>query len=386
MRTIGVVTVARSDYGIYLPLLSRIQAEPDLRLMLFVSGTHLAAGFGMTVRAIEQDGWPIAERVPIPLASDTPDEIARAIGAGVTGFADAFTRSRPDLLVVLGDRFDMYAAALASVPFNLPLAHIHGGELTQGAMDDALRHSLTKLSHLHCVATEEYARRVAQLGEEPWRITISGAPALDNLNAMSLWSRPVLETQLGIHLPSRFLLCTFHPVTREFQETERYIDELLAALQAAGIPVVFSMPNADTANGIIRKSIGEYVRSHAAVAIENAGTRGYFSLMRLTAAMVGNSSSGLIEAPSFELPVVNIGTRQTGRVRAANVIDVDCERGEILAGLQRALLPGFRQGLSGLKNPYGDGHAAERIVKRLKTVELNDHLIRKAFCDVENVR
>lgn len=383
MRTIGVVTVARSDYGIYLPILRLIQADPELRLHLIVASAHLVPKFGLTVNAIQADGFEIGERIEMLLASDSPEGIAKSIGIGVMGFAQAFARFRPDILLVLGDRFEMHAAALAALPFNLPVAHIHGGEVTQGAMDDALRHSLIKLSHLHFVSTPEYAQRVAQLGEEPWRITVSGAPSLDNLRAMALPTREQLETQFGFRLQPAPLLVTFHPVTLEFERTEWQIGELMAALDELQLPVIFTMPNADTRNGIIRQHIAEYVGAHpSAWSVENFGTPNYFSVMQFAAAMVGNSSSGIIEAPSFRLPVVNIGTRQAGRVRAANVVDVGNAREEIVVGVQRAMTPAFRERLRDLANPYGDGRAAERIVAGLKAVALDDRLTRKIFCDV----
>ncbi len=383
MRTIGVVTVARSDYGIYLPILRRIQTDPELGLHLIVAGAHLVPKFGLTVNAIHADGFEIGEAVEMLLASDSPEGISKSIGIGVIGFAQAFARFRPEILLVLGDRFEMHAAALAALPFNIPVARIHGGEVTQGAMDDALRHSLTKFSHLHFVSTAEHARRVAQLGEEPWRITVSGAPSLDNLHAMTLPTREQLETQFGFRLHPAPLLVTFHPVTLEFEQTEWQIGELMGALNELRLPVIFTMPNADTRNGIIRQHIAEYVRAHpSAWSVENFGTQNYFSVMQFAVAMVGNSSSGIIEAPSFKLPVVNIGTRQAGRVRAANVMDVGYAREEIVAGVQRGMTPAFRERLRDLANPYGDGHAAERIVAGLKAVALNDRLIRKVFYDV----
>ncbi len=380
MRTLAVVTVGRSDYGIYLPLLRAIQADPELRLWLFASGMHLSPEFGLTVKGIEADGFEIAERVEMLLSADTPEAIAKSIGLGVIGFAQTFAKNRPDVLVVLGDRFEMYTAALAALPFRIPVAHIHGGELTEGAMDDALRHSMTKLSHLHFVSTEEYARRVAQLGEEPWRIVVSGAPGLDNLRSVQFLAAEELRKQYGIHFDPPPLLATFHPVTLESEQTQWQVDELLAALDTVGLPVVFTMPNADTSRTVIRGRLAEYARSHGRVwNLDNLGTQGYFSLMRLAAAMVGNSSSGILEAPSFELPVVNIGARQKGRVRAANVIDVGYGRTEIVNGIRKSLSPAFRESLKGLKNPYGDGHAAERIVQYLKTIPLDSAVTVKKF-------
>ncbi len=383
MRKISVVTVARSDYGLYGPILRQIQTEPDLCLGLFVGGMHLAPEFGRTVDTIEADRFSIDAQVEMLLSSDTPEGIAKSMGLGVIGFAQAYARSRPDILVVLGDRFEMHAAALAALPFKIPVAHIHGGEVTQGAMDESLRHSLTKLSHLHFVATEEYAHRVEQLGEEPWRIAVSGAPGLDNLQTVSLLEPSELSARCGMPMIPPPLLVTFHPVTLEYEQAEWQARELLAALDAAGLSVIITMPNADTGGRAILRLIKEYIPNHPhSRLVENLGTQVYFSLMAVAAAMVGNSSSGIIEAPSFALPVVNIGTRQEGRVRAANVIDVGYERTAILEGIRRAITPAFRQALQGIANPYGDGHAAERIVTRLREVSLDQRLIMKRFYDL----
>jgi UDP-N-acetylglucosamine 2-epimerase (non-hydrolysing)/GDP/UDP-N,N'-diacetylbacillosamine 2-epimerase (hydrolysing) len=378
--------VARSDYGIYLPILRRIQADPELRLKLFVSGMHLSPEFGLTVKMIEADGFEIAERVEMLLSSDTPEGIAKSMGLGIMGFSQAFAHQCPDMLTVLGDRFEMYAAALAALPFKIPVAHIHGGEVTQGAIDDALRHSMTKLSHLHFVSTPEYARRVAQLGEEPWRITVSGAPSLDNLRSIRLLTMEELEAKYGLRLQPSPLLVTFHPVTLEYEQTECQMGEMLTALEASKVPVVFTMPNADTGGRIIRRMIVDYVRTHpSAYTVDNLGTQAYFSLMSVAVAMVGNSSSGLIEASSFQLPVVNIGTRQAGRVRAKNVIDVGYMHTEVEAGIRKALQPEFREGLRGMRNPYGDGHASEKILERLRTVHLDHRLVVKRFYDLDAV-
>jgi UDP-hydrolysing UDP-N-acetyl-D-glucosamine 2-epimerase len=383
VRTVGMVTVGRSDYGIYLPLLRRISQEPELRLHLMVSGMHLSPDFGLTVQKIEKDGFPISEKVDMLLSGDSPADIAQSIGLGAIGFAKAFARFRPDLLVVLGDRFEMFAAAVAALPFNIPVAHIHGGELTEGAMDDALRHSMTKLSHLHFVATEEYGRRVAQLGEESWRIVVSGAPSLDNLHSMELLNAAQLEAKYGLPLSPQTLLVTYHPVTLEYDQTEYQTGELLAALESLAMPVIFTLPNADTSGRTIIQMLRGFTSRHTSTrAVDNLGTQDYFSLMSLAAAMVGNSSSGLIEAPSFQLPVVNIGTRQRGRIRGTNVIDVGYERSAIIEGVRRAISREFREKLEGQANPYGSGNASERIVETLKRVNIDGRLITKRFIDI----
>ena len=321
------------------------------------------------------------------LSSDTPEGIAKSMGLGTIGFAQAYARFRPDILVVLGDRFEMHAAALAALPSKIPVAHIHGGEITQGAIDDALRHSITKLGHLHFVSTQEYARRVIQMGEEPWRVTVSGAPSLDNLRVIRFLTREELAAGFGLYLEDTpFLLVTFHPVTLEYEQTEWQITELLAALEACSLPVVFTMPNADTSGRTIARMIEEFAATHSsAQAIDNLGTQGYFSMMALAAAMVGNSSSGIVEAASFELPVVNVGSRQRGRVRGANGIDVGYKRASILEGLKKVLDPVFRAKLRGIRNPYDSGGASEKIVEVLKQVQLDDRLVMKRFYDLQVV-
>lgn len=387
---IGVVTVARSDYGIYLPILRAIQAEPSLRLGLYVAGAHLSPEFGLTVREIEKDGFDIVERVEMLLSSDSTEGISKAMGLGLIGFAQAFARTRPDLLLVLGDRFEMHAAALAALPFRIPIAHLHGGELTEGAIDDALRHSMTKLSHLHFVSTADYARRVIQLGEAPARVIVSGAPSLDQLRQTRLITRNEFAERFHIALPEVFLLVTYHPVTLEYEQTEWQIQQLLAALRQTGLPVLFTMPNADTNGRIIRDYIRQYVAAQAdspmpAYVVENLGTQGYASVMQMATAMVGNSSSGILEAPWFKLPVVNIGNRQRGRTRAANVIDVDYATDAILQGIQLALSADFRQRLPTLSHPFGDGYAAAKIVQGILAAlsgPLAKQLVSKRFYDL----
>ena len=380
MRTIGVVTTSRADYGIYLPVLRKIQEESELKLHLIVAGSHLSPDFGLTVNSIEDDGFEISDRVDMLLSSDTPQGVAKSMGLGTIGFAQAYDRLRPDMLVVLADRFEMHAAAVTATPFKIPVAHIHGGEITEGAMDDAFRHSITKLSHLHFVSTKDYQNRVLQMGEEPWRVMISGAPSLDNIHSVKLLDRGKLKTHTGLRLDGDPLLVTYHPVTLEYEQTEWQMGELLEALRECPLPAIFTMPNADTNSRVIMRMLEEFVESHPSAQLaNNLGTEGYFSLMACSAAMVGNSSSGIIEASSFGLPVVNIGTRQLGRIRADNVIDVGYQREKIVEGISTALDPDFRGKLKGLSNPYGDGHAAERIVEKLMSVPLDEELIKKRF-------
>jgi UDP-hydrolysing UDP-N-acetyl-D-glucosamine 2-epimerase len=382
-RTIGVVTVARSDYGHLVPLLEALRDHPAVALQVYVAGSHLSPRFGRTVEAIEADGWTITDRIETTGASDAPADVAAGVGAGVVGFARAFARGRPDLIVLLGDRVEMLAAAVAALPLAIPVAHLHGGEVTEGAIDEQARHALTKLSHLHLPAAEVYARRIRQMGEEPWRVHCAGAPGLDRFARLAAVPRAELARRIGLPLRRPTLLVTFHPVTLEPGEAGAHSEELAAALEMVDGDVVITYPGADAAHGAV-------IRRLEALAATRPGTRmvpalgedGYGALLREADVMVGNSSSGLIEAPSFGLPVVNVGIRQRGRLRAANVIDVGYPREEIVAGIRRALTPGFRESLRGLVNPYGDGHAAPRIAQVLGSVELGPRLIRKRFVDL----
>jgi UDP-hydrolysing UDP-N-acetyl-D-glucosamine 2-epimerase len=386
VRSIDVVTTSRADYGILRPVLRRIQSEASLRLRVLVSGSHLSPLFGETVAAIEHDGFHIADRIDVLGASDTPEETAQAMGRAVAGFGHYLSQHRPDILVVLGDRFEMHAAALAALPFRVPVAHIHGGELTAGAFDDALRHSMTKLAHLHFVSTEAAKRRVWQLGEEAWRITVSGAPALDNLREMRLRDRNDIGALTSLRIPETFVLVTFHPATLDGADPAEQAMMLFDAVESSNVAAIVTMPNADPGGRAVRHAIEQRARTNPLVqSVENLGTEAYFSLMALAAAMVGNSSSGIIEAASFALPVVNVGSRQQGRERPPNVIDVPATAEAIGQGIRHALSSPFKTGLAGMINPYGDGHAAERIVSVLTRVELTPGLTQKHFVDAKEM-
>ena len=386
MRTIGVVTVGRSDFSLYRCVLREIRATRGLRLRIFVTGMHLSPEFGLTVDLIRREGFKDLEIVESLLSSDTPVGIVKSMGLGTVGFADVFARSRPDILLVLGDRFEMHAAVLAALPFKIPVAHIHGGEITEGAIDDALRHSITKLSHLHFPASELYGRRIRQLGEESWRVVVSGAPSLDNLRMARIPARSQLVASLNRPLAERYLLVTYHPVTLEYEKAGWQIGELLEAVKTSGLPALFTMPNADTNGRVIRAAIEKYVSSHPdSLWVENLGAL-YFTAMVHAAAMVGNSSSGLIEAASFKLPVINVGSRQDGRERPTNVIDCGNDREAILRSLKRGLSDAFRRKRCTGQNPQDVGGAAKIITRALSAVSLNERLIRKKFVDAKRGR
>ncbi|AIE86638.1 UDP-N-acetylglucosamine 2-epimerase [Fimbriimonas ginsengisoli] len=380
---VRVVTVGRSDYGIYQPLLKALHKDPEIDLGLYVSGMHLSPEHGYTVRFVEADGYTIVERIEMLLANDSADAVAKSMGLGMMGFAQSFAREKPDWLVVLGDRFETFAAAAASVPFKIPLAHLHGGEATFGAIDEAFRHSISKMAHLHFAATEAYGRRLVQMGEEPWRVHVTGALALDNIRTLEPMSRQELETTFGIDLGEPPLLVTFHPVTLQIEHAQAHIDALFAALQDSGLPVIFTLANADTGGRMINARIQEAVAERPNFRlVENFRMRGYFSVLPYVRAMVGNTSSGILEAGAFGLPVVNIGDRQAGRIRGENVLDVAPEREAIAEAIRLAVSPEFRAIAAAANHPYGGGGAAEKMVSAIKATQIDERLLEKRFYDL----
>jgi UDP-hydrolysing UDP-N-acetyl-D-glucosamine 2-epimerase len=384
MRAIGVVTVARSDYGHLLPLLQELERAPDVELLVYLAGSHLEAPFGVrTGDLVRADKWPIAAEIPMGIADDAPATMAAATGRGVTGFAEAFARRRPDLLVVLGDRYEMLSAAVAALPFALPVAHLHGGEVTEGAIDEQIRHAITKLAHLHFVAAEPYAARVRQLGEDPARVYCVGAPGLDRLRALGSLPRAEIERRLGRALRRPTLLVTFHPETLALDDVPRQAEELTAALEKIEGDVIVTAPGVDAGYHAISAAFERLAGRRPLVRMTaTLGDDVYTSLLREADVMVGNSSSGLIEAPTFGLPVVNVGDRQRGRLRAAGVIDVGHDRQAIAEAIRRALDPAFRRSIAGRPNPYGAGDAAPRIAQVLRTIPLGPALTRKRFVDL----
>jgi len=383
VRTVGVVTVARSDFGVYQPVLAAMNRTPLLCPVLFVSGAHLSPEFGLTVREIEAEGHEIAARVEMLLSSDTPEGIAKSMGLGVAGFAQALAARRPDILLVLGDRFEMICAALAALPMGIPVAHLHGGELTLGAIDDTLRHCLTKLSHLHFVSCDEYARRVAQLGEEPWRIVVCGSPTLDALREFVPLTDQQMRERFGVELDPAPLLVTYHPETVDASRNEERFREVLAALDACPLPKVFTMPNADPQGRVLRGMVLEHAASRPDCrVVENFGKEGYFTMLGRAAAMVGNSSSGLCEAPAFALPVVNVGDRQEGRARNPNILDVSPTRDAVARAIRKSLDPAFREELRRACRPFREGCASSIIAETLRQATLGLPLLKKRFVDL----
>ena len=385
MKRICVITGTRAEYALLYWIIKGIHEDSELELQLIVTGMHLSHEFGLTVREIEKDGFPIAERVEMLLSSDTEVAIATSMGVGMIGFAKAYGHLRPDVLVVLGDRFEIHAAVSASIPFRLPVAHIHGGEVTEGAMDELFRHAITKMSNIHFPSTLKYADRIIQMGEQPERVFCFGAPGLDSVHRLKLLKRQELANELKLPVERQWGILTYHPVTHENNNGMNYIETLLNVVKGfSDIYWIITLPNADTGSRAIIKEIEDFVHNNSEIAclFSSLGQLRYLSLLKNATIMTGNSSSGLIEAPSFELPVVNIGDRQKGRIRAANVIDVPiCEQGKLKSAINKAITIDFRDSLKGLNNPYGDGNASEKIVDILKSVSLSD-MSKKQFCEL----
>ena len=380
-RRIGVITTSRADYShLYWPL-RELAAHPDVDLGVFVLGAHLSPDFGSTVKEIERDGFPIQARIECLLSSDTDTGMAKTIGLAILGLADALTAWRPDILLLIADRYEMLAPASVALALRIPVAHIEGGEISQGAIDDHVRNALTKLAHIHFTSTPTARRRVISMGEEPRRVHYAGAPSLDHIQRSVPLNRKTLESQLGLRLTPPAILAAWHPVTI-LKDTNAEADAFFAALAAPPGQLIFVYPNADAGSHALierTRALAETrPRTHIFV---NLDAVTYWSLLGQVDCMVGNSSSGIIEAASFGLPVVNIGDRQAGRIRAENVIDVPCTTADIAAGIALALSPPFREKAARTVNPYGRGNAAARIVDVLATVELGSHLLRKRYYD-----
>jgi GDP/UDP-N,N'-diacetylbacillosamine 2-epimerase (hydrolysing) len=381
-RKICVITGTRAEYGLLRWVMQGIKDEPDLNLQVIATGMHLSPEFGLTWREIEHDGFAIDHKVEMLTSSDTSVGIAKSMGLGIIGFADALQTLQPDLVLVLGDRFEIFAAVSAALVARIPIAHLHGGEATEGQIDEAIRHSITKMSHLHFVAAEEYRRRVIQLGEQPSRVFLVGGLGTDNIKRLTLLPRVELEAALDFTLGAKSLLVTFHPVTLETATAENQMAELLTALsELKDTQLIFTLPNADTDGRVLIAMVQQFVATHVnARAYTSLGQLLYLSTVALVDGVVGNSSSGLTEVPSFQKGTVNIGDRQRGRLMAGSVINCDPERASINAALHTLYSNQFQTSLATVRNPYGDGGACDKIVSLIKTAEL-DEILKKRFYD-----
>lgn len=384
-RTICVVTGSRAEYGLLRWLMQDIADDPRLKLQVAVTGMHLAPEFDLTYREIEKDGFVIDEKVDIGLTGDRPSDISKAVGRGVAGFADAFDRLKPDIVIVLGDRFEIFAAAQAAMFAGIPIAHIHGGEVTEGAIDEFIRHALTKMSHLHFVAAEPYRKRVIQMGERPEFVFNIGALGVSNMRRTPRLPREDVERLTGIKIESPTFLVTYHPVTLMSDGAENDISPMLDAFSRLRTArYIFTQTNADAGGAAIQRAIERFVKDNAdrAVYRNSLGSQGYASALACVDAVIGNSSSGLIEAPAAKSATVNIGDRQKGRLRSASVIDCALNSSEIYTAMQKAMSPEFRKQAFAEPPAYGDGDTIRAIRETVASVDLRS-LQRKSFYDAK---
>jgi UDP-hydrolysing UDP-N-acetyl-D-glucosamine 2-epimerase len=373
-RKIAIVTSSRADYAHVRWLLYDLARHPAVELRVIALGPHLSTAFGRTGREISA---PRVTRVECLLDSDTDVGMAKTIGVATLGLADALDRLRPDILLIIADRYEMLAPASVALALRIPIAHVEGGEITSGAIDDAVRNALTKMSHLHFACTRRAAERIAGMGEEPWRITFSGSLSLDHLRRERLFSKAKVEKKLGVKLGSDAVLCIYHPVTL-LKNTVEEAEEVFAVLGGIKRQVIFIYPNADAGCRELIRRAEEFAASHkSSHVLVNLDHQAYLSLLKNVGVLVGNSSSGIIESTSLGVPAVNVGIRQTGREHAENVLDVPAERKAIRDAIARALMPAFRRSIRGLESPYGDGGASKIIVKTLVETPLGANLLFK---------
>lgn len=384
MRKICVVTGTRAEYGLLYWLMKEIQAAPDLELQILVTGMHLSPEFGLTYKQIEEDGFRIDRKVEILLSSDSGVGIAKAMGLGVIGFADALSSLDPDIVVILGDRFEILAVAQTAMVMNIPVAHISGGELTEGAVDDRIRHAITKMSDFHFVAAETYRRRVIQMGEQPERVINCGDPGLDNFRRLKLLSRDELERALNFGLGDMCFLVTFHPVTSGVQKPQEEMQALLGALDHfPSAKIIMTKPNADAGGRVIATMAEEYARKNPDRVLMSVslGQLRYLSAMKCCDVVIGNSSSGIVEAPAIQKATVNIGRRQTGRLKASSIIDCEAEQDAIVAAISKAISKEFKRSLPETKSLYGDCNASSQIKEFLGSVSCSKQM-GKSFFDL----
>lgn len=387
MKRIGIMTGTRAEYGLLKSLMQEINKDNDLELYLIVSGMHLSPEFGMTYQEIEEDGFEINAKVEMLLSSDSPAGISKSIGLGVIGFADEFQRADLDMLILLGDRYEALSAAICALVMRIPIAHLHGGELTEGAIDEGIRHSITKMSYLHFTSTEQYRNRVIQLGENPERVFYVGALGVENIKKINLMTKEELERSIHFEIDENTVIVTYHPVTLENNTVEEQFLNLLEVLDRnPKIRMIFTKANADTNGRIVNKLIDKYAaqNSERACAFVSLGQKRYLSALKYCRIVIGNSSSGIIEAPSFGKPIINIGDRQKGRICADSVINCGYTQQEIQQAMETALTEEFENKARNCRNPYEKENTAANIISVIKDYLLNDKIkLKKGFYDIK---
>jgi len=382
-RKICVVTGTRAEYGLLFWLMKEIENDTDLELQIIVTGMHLSPEFGLTYKEIEKD-FSVNKKIEMLLSSDTSIGISKSMGLAQISFAETYEELDPDILVVLGDRYEIFSAVSAAMIARIPIVHLHGGEITEGAFDESIRHSITKMSHLHFTATEEYKNRVIQLGEQPSRVFNVGGMGIENIKRLKLLSKEEFEESIDFKLNRKNILVTFHPVTLENSTAKDQFQELLDAIdELQDTNIIFTKANSDTDGRVINHMIDEYVskNSSKSVAFTSLGQLRYLSALQYVVCVVGNSSSGLLEASSFKIGTINIGDRQKGRIKADSVIDCTPDKPDITKAFEKLYSHEFKEILKTVKNPYGDGCASEKIIREIKKVDLNT-ILKKSFYDI----
>ena len=387
-RKVAVVTGTRADYGLLYWLLKEIKEDEDLILQLCVTGMHLSPEFGLTYKQIEKDGFNIDDKVELLLSSDSEVAISKAVGLGCISFSESFKKLDSDMIIVLGDRFEIFSASIAAMISKIPLVHLHGGELTEGVIDEGIRHSITKIATYHFPATEEYKNRIIQMGENPDRVFNYGMAGLDNLYKLNLLSKKELENSLNFKFDKKVAIVTYHPVTLESNTAKEQINNLLKAINKFDMKVIFTKSNADAGGRIINNNIKKYVEQNPDkyIFVDNLGQLKYLSTLKYANIMIGNSSSGITEAPSFNLPVVNIGDRQKGRVKANNIIDCNYSSTEIYKAIKKGISKDFQEKINEVINPYDkyqDGKTSYKIKEKLKEIKLGEKVLKKEFYDID---
>ena len=382
-KKICVVTGSRAEYGLMRNTLNEIASSSLLDLALLVTGSHLSREFGYTIDEIKRDGFDVTETIEMLLSSDSPSSIGKSVGLGVIGFTDALKRLSPDIMLVVGDRYEIFAAVTAAMVLNIPIAHISGGEITEGAIDEQIRHAITKMSHIHFTTAEENSIKVKQMGEEAWRVHTVGGLWVDNIKSLKKISRDSMRKKLGIQLNHPTILVTYHSVTLQLEEVDRHIDNLLNALDETEAEIIFTYPNADAGGRVIISKINEFIANRPnAKAVKSLGSLLYHNLLSYVDLVVGNSSSGMVETQSFKLPAVNIGDRQKGRLVTANIISVADDKDAILKAIRKGLSRKFRNSIKDMANPYEKGGAAKKIVQVLSHIPSKNELLIKKFVSI----
>jgi len=379
MRRILVVTGTRSEYGLLQNTMKEIEKSEELQLLLIVTGNHLVADYGDTVQEIRKDGFRIDEEIDMLINSDKKSALVKSMGLEMIQMAQSFDRLRPDVLLILGDRYETFVVATCAMMMNVPIAHMNGGESTEGAIDEQIRHAITKMAHIHFPGAEYYKERIIKMGEEPWRVFNVGQAGVENIKLLELYSKEVIEKELDIKFDKRIFLITYHPVTLEADNIETQIDNLLEALKCFDAKFIFTYPNADFGSKQVINRIKKFVEENEnAYVFSSLGQLRYLSLLKYADVMIGNSSSGIIESPSFRLPAVNIGNRQKGRLRSKNIIDTGYTKKEIIDGIKKATSDEeFKSGLNDIENVYGDGTTSLQVIKVLETIDIGKKLLEK---------